>query len=673
MKEIRGPLDELLKNGIKFKWESMHQESFDKLKSILSSDLVLTHFDPNKEIILATDASKDGMGAALMHRFKDGSLHPIMHFAATFNTAEKNYSQIEKEARALIFGLKRSHFYIAGRRITAHVDHKPLLAIFGSKAGIPVYTANRLQRWALIVMAYDVKFVFIGTNSFGYADVVSRLMSKQTKSDEDIVIANVQEHESDEEMLSYAIQSAQNLPITFKEIEDNTSSCPVLQEVIKLVKTDRWPQAMKQVRNLGVAAYYQCRNDLKIAHNCLFRGEQIIIPTNLRPQIITELHKGHPGVCRMKLLAADKVYWPNITQNIEETVKNCETCAKVAKAPIKCTLKPWPMPTAPWTRVHLDYAGPINGFYFLVIVDAYSKWPEIIKTTTTTGTKTVEIFADVLARQGLCEVCVTDNGPQFVCQTFEEFCRSQGIKHLSTAFYSPQSNGQAERFVDLLKLGLQKAEGNLDQKLREFLLTYRYTPSYNLGRKSPFQLMTGRQMRTKLDLLKPGIATDWKKDEKMEERFNSHHGAKWKEFAVNDEIFYQLKSKLDQWKWVPGIVKSRIGAVVYVLDIVTPTGHRTVKAHANQIKRRHLKNEIIELFDLPDSHDNHHIGPIGDVQPTIVPVQNYQASDNSDQESSSDDDQVNNQEQDHQTEQEQRYPRRENRGVTTKFQDYVTY
>ena len=147
--------------------------------------MVLTHYDVTKEIVLATDASKDGMGAALMHRFQDGSLHPIMHFAATFNAAEKNYSQIEKEARAFIFRLKRTHFYIFGRSITAQVDHKPLLSIFGSKSGIPVYTANRLQRWALIVMAYDIKFEFVGTNSFGYVDVVSRLMSEQTRNDED--------------------------------------------------------------------------------------------------------------------------------------------------------------------------------------------------------------------------------------------------------------------------------------------------------------------------------------------------------------------------------------------------------------------------------------------------------------------------------------------------------
>lgn len=135
-----------------------------------------------------------------------------------------------------------------------------------------VYTANRLQRCALVVMAYDTQFVFIGTNSFGYANVVSRLMSEQIKSDEDIVIAAVHEDENDEEKISYAIKSAIDLPITFKEIQEATKACPVLEEVSELVTTDRWPKAIKQLRNLAVAAYYQCRNNLKIAHNCLSRG-----------------------------------------------------------------------------------------------------------------------------------------------------------------------------------------------------------------------------------------------------------------------------------------------------------------------------------------------------------------------------------------------------------------
>lgn len=389
----------------------------------------------------------------------------------------------------------------------------------------------------------------------------------------------------------------------------------------------------------------------------------------------------------MKLLAASKVFWPNITKHIEVAVKTCDNCAKAGKAPIKCTLQPWPTPTAPWTRLHMDYAGPINGYYFLLIIDAYSKWPEIIKTRTTTAAKTIEIFADVLARHGLCELCVTDNGPQFISTTFEDFCKKQGIKHLTTAYYSSQSNGQAERFVELMKNGLHRAEGNLDQKLREFLFSYRYMPSYNLGQKSPFELMTGRRMRTKLDLLKPPShpSNVLSGNRNMAKQYNSHHGAKWKEFYPGDEVFYQLHVTTENWKWTPGTVASRLGAVTYTVEVHTPSGQRIVRAHSNQLKRRYKKNELFDLFDLDD--EEMLITPTGTVQPIIVPEEGEV---NPSEDERNDEDipsrqpdaacgertittEPPNDTQAEMIQPEQRDPVRENRGMTSKFSDYVTF
>lgn len=133
-----------LKKSEKFEWYNHHEEAFNKLKNIISIHLELKHYDYKQDIVLSTDASKDDMevALALIHRFKDVSLGSIMHFAAMFNTAEKNNSQIEKEARAFIFGQRRSHFYITDRRITVHDNHKPLLAIFG----IWNYSVHSIQK-----------------------------------------------------------------------------------------------------------------------------------------------------------------------------------------------------------------------------------------------------------------------------------------------------------------------------------------------------------------------------------------------------------------------------------------------------------------------------------------------------------------------------------------------
>jgi len=91
----------------------------------------------------------------------------------------------------LIFAVTRFHRMIYGRRFILETDHKPLLAIFGAKKGIPTYTANRLQRWALTLLLYDFSINYISTDSFGHADVLSRLINRHVRPDEEMVIANL--------------------------------------------------------------------------------------------------------------------------------------------------------------------------------------------------------------------------------------------------------------------------------------------------------------------------------------------------------------------------------------------------------------------------------------------------------------------------------------------------
>ena len=104
----------------------------------------------------------------------------------------------------------------------------------------------------------------------------------------------------------------------------------------------------------------------------------------------------------------------------------------------------------PWSRVHIDYAGLVDEFYFLVIVDPHSKWPEVYATRSITARTTIRILKQIFATFGVPEVLVSDNGTQFTSYEFKEFCVSQGINHLRIAPYHPQSNGLAERFVDTL-------------------------------------------------------------------------------------------------------------------------------------------------------------------------------------------------------------------------------
>ena len=89
---------------------------------------------------------------------------------------------------------------------------------------------------------------------------------------------------------------------------------------------------------------------------------------------------------------------------------------------------------------------------YLVVVDAYSKFPEVVKMTTTTATTTINALRDIFSRHGLPEILVSENGPQFIAGEFQQFCRNNGIMHRTSAAYKPSTKGQAERVVQLLKL-----------------------------------------------------------------------------------------------------------------------------------------------------------------------------------------------------------------------------
>ncbi|XP_011859382.1 PREDICTED: uncharacterized protein K02A2.6-like [Vollenhovia emeryi] len=429
VKDLRGPLDELLCKEVKFEWKMVHQKAFEKLKEALSSDLALTYYDPKKKIIVAADASSYGMGAVIMHELNDGTLKPIMHAARSFNSTEKNYPQVQREALALTFAVSKFHRYIYGRAFELHTDHKPLLAIFGSKKGIPVHTASRLQRYALILLAYDFTIKYINTKSFAYADFVSRLIANHCKVKEDVVIGsignvkiNAQSHLSDrsnekkpkddyEDTICFAIDTAHTLPVTFQILKEETGNCATLKIVAQYIEQG-WPETIKKFTNPEAAKFFTSKDSLTVIDGCIFFGDRIVVPTRLRKQILCELHQGHPGTARMRLLAKSKVFWPKLDVDIQELVRRCKNCATNDKTPTKCTLQSWPIPQGPWSRVHVDYAGPINDFMYLVVVDAFSNWPEVFKMTTTTSAKTIDRLEEAIARHGLMDTLVSDNGPQ---------------------------------------------------------------------------------------------------------------------------------------------------------------------------------------------------------------------------------------------------------------------
>ena len=198
------------------------------------------------------------------------------------------------------------------------------------------------------------------------------------------------------------------------------------------------------------------------------------------------------------------VYWPKMDNNIRDMIEKCKGCAFAAKA-TPTTFKPWPKTEQPWSRIPVDFAGALEDFYYLIVVDSYSKWPEVLRCGRPTMGTTIGFLQELFARFGVVDCVVSDNGSQFTSVEFKEFCEIFQIKHITTPQCHPRSNGQAERFVDTLKRALKKVSGSpMDKALQQFLQVYRITPNaYTPLAVSPAETMFARKIRSVFDKLLP--------------------------------------------------------------------------------------------------------------------------------------------------------------------------
>ncbi len=163
-----------------WQWGKKEQCAFNKCKELLTSDKVLVHYDPQLSLTLACDASAYGIGTVLQHTMPNGEEHPIAYASRTLSPAEKNYSQIEKEALSVIYGVKKFHQYLWGRSFNLMTDHRPLVTLFGEHKHFPMMAAARIQRWAIILSAYDYHICYRKAENHGNADGLSRVPLPET-------------------------------------------------------------------------------------------------------------------------------------------------------------------------------------------------------------------------------------------------------------------------------------------------------------------------------------------------------------------------------------------------------------------------------------------------------------------------------------------------------------
>ena len=395
----------------------------------------------------------------ISHLYSNGEERLIAYASRTLTQSECNYAQLEKEALSLIFGLKKFHQYLYGRKFQLLTDHKPLTTILGPKSGIPSLAASRLQRWALILSDYQYEIQYRNTKVHGNADSLSRLPLPLPPSFPS----------STKEATMFNIHQISVFPITAQQIASSTMRDPVLSKVLLYTKQG-WPS-----HTSGELQPYRLRQtEITVEQDCLLWGVWVIIPSKHIKAILEELHQDHSGIVYVKSVARSYVWWPGIDRDLESLAKSCPKCQSMRSTPAVAPLHPWLWPTQPWDRIHVDFTGPCQGRMLLVVTDAHSKWPEVFEMKSTTTSATIRVLRSLFARYGLPHQLVSDSGPQFTAAEFSKFLSGYGIKHVCSSPYHPSSNGAAERLVSTLKRC--NPEKDFSHKLAAFLLGYCTTP-----------------------------------------------------------------------------------------------------------------------------------------------------------------------------------------------------
>ena len=208
------------------------------------------------------------------HQYSDGRERPIANASKTLTTTQRGYSQIQKEALAIVFALRKFHQFLYGQPFILITDHKPLLALFGPTKATPALAANRLARWALMLGQYHYTIEYRKSAEHGNADALSRLPVGPD------VTFDAEEGEADVDITIKTI-SLQLNPMDQGVLAKESSKDPVIARVMRYTR-EGWPPQLRSEGDSSadclVETFRKLSVSLSTIHGCLLLGFRVVIP-----------------------------------------------------------------------------------------------------------------------------------------------------------------------------------------------------------------------------------------------------------------------------------------------------------------------------------------------------------------------------------------------------------
>ncbi|UYV68321.1 K02A2.6-like [Cordylochernes scorpioides] len=405
-------------------------------------------------------------------------------------------------------------------------------------------TSARLLRYASFLAGFDYVVSFKKGTKNQIADCLSRAPTAQGYVTTDMII-----NEDVHRICSSTVFEISTKTLTVEEIVKEKDKDKELSKLKRDIKSN------------------------SIESDYTLNGE--IFSKSLQLELLKYLHSTHLGIVKMKQLARRYCTWKNIDKDIENLVKSCKDCLSTQNNP----------PKAP-ERIHLDYAGPFQGYYYLVLIDAKSRWAEIKAISEPpTSLNTIKLFNDIFSTHRYPFVMVYDNASIFTGDTFSNYCLENGIRQNFIAPGHPATNGLAERNVQTLKNKLKSIINEnvpIHQKIQKILLRYRATPLASGKSPSEMYLIRKKGPNSKFN--------------RVGER-------------VQARVFISNKPF-----WKNGTIKQKLGNLNYIIEL---DEGKSLKRHINQLQKVEIKKKQVTF----DESTIHHQSKPSQSSPDFDPIQ----------------------------------------------------
>ena len=557
------PITELLEKNRAWTWGSPQSKAFEQVKNLLTNSPTLAFYDPKRPTTVSSDSSSYGIAGVLLQNH-NGVMKPVAYCSRTLTATERRYAQIEKELLAVVWSCERFQRYLVGlEHFQIETDHKPLIPLINTKdlSETPI----RCQRMLMRLLRFKITAHFTPGKYLLVSDHLSRSPLKSTE-----------ENDFQNEVYYHVHSITSTWPVSdsrLQRIRQDTQKDINLKYAFDYT-INGWP-AYKEDVKLAARDFYSVRGELSVVDGLLVRDTRIVIPYDMRAEILDILHQGHQGLTKCRQFANQSVWWPGISKDLQQKVASCRYCVEKQPANRHEPMIPSELPDRPFQKVGVDICD-FKGEHFLVCVDYYSRWIDIENISRMTSHTVINKLKSIFASHGIPETLISDNGPQFSSSEFARFAQEWNFRHVTSSPHFPQSNGEAERAVKTAKEILRQPAPI------KALLMYRSTPIPTLG-LSPSEMAMGRKLRTVVPTLPQNlnpapIDNDVLRERdiyakfKQKQNFDSHYGASpLPELQPGDRVLVRLDGERGGWK-LPAEVKKKCDSVPRSYLLQTPTG-----------------------------------------------------------------------------------------------------